>query len=335
MLFATEVGQGDNWWGTLTAIDVSDTAAPVVAGTLSATDTLFPLPVSCAHLDATTLVVAWQNGTGGVSVVDVSDPSAMVELGTLTFPAGYALPQMVRVSGGHAYVPCSSGGKLAVVDVSDPANPALVGNVTIASAGAVAIVGDVAFVGALGLHKVDVSDPSSPQILGSAAHAAFLVDVATADGLLVVASRFNSGTGSDFLVTYDGAGATPVEQDAFQTELGGGGCAVEGGVAYQSYWQGFYSLDVSDPASISEIAKGEEPDDYSSGGAVALAGTVLAVAHSGNQTIALWDTASATVLGDVTDATYLSQVEDLAIWVESVIPERIDGRFRSQLLAFE
>jgi hypothetical protein len=141
-------------------VDVSEPAAPTLAGSLALTGTAWKV-----DLVGDTAYVAARDG--GLHIVDIADATAPRLLGTAT-TAGDAYN--IAVEGTTAYVAADAGG-LQIVDVADPADPAILGTYTSDEPSGlvrgIALDGTTAYVGTgTALHVVDVSDPTDPVRLG-------------------------------------------------------------------------------------------------------------------------------------------------------------------------
>jgi hypothetical protein len=142
-------------------LDVSDPAAPVLAGTLAMGGQAVAVAVEGDHL-----YVA--NYYGSLDVVDISDPTNPILVGQTPLMGN---PHAVVVNGDVAYLACYYGG-VQSVDVSDPTMPLNLDSfATTGPARDVCVAGDVLFVadGGGGLLILDVSDPAAIAPEGSVA----------------------------------------------------------------------------------------------------------------------------------------------------------------------
>jgi hypothetical protein len=147
----------------LLVLDVTDPAAPVTKGKVA-----LPGPALDVHVDADRAYVAV--GNAGIAVIDLGDGGPAL-LDVLSVP-GFAAA--VTAAGGRAYVAACD--TLAVLDLATGAllgqtwvTAAYEGEILVAPAKDVEIVGDVAFVaaGRYGAVAVDVSTPAAPEVLGN------------------------------------------------------------------------------------------------------------------------------------------------------------------------
>jgi hypothetical protein len=106
--------------GALAIVDVSNPAAPAVAGSVSVTANYQPvsLAISEQNLD----VVTTQGGSGSdyVLLYSIEDPTAPQLLSTVSVPHS---PQWVAAQGSEALVPIYDGEELQVIDFSSPSSP--------------------------------------------------------------------------------------------------------------------------------------------------------------------------------------------------------------------
>jgi hypothetical protein len=193
--------------GKVTAIDIANPAAPVIAGSSEERNEL---------LDATTINIAGgyayvvsknRNGTEASKSNDDGTGNSLTILNIASNPAEPKIVGSIReastlfgaygvaMSGNFAYVasqgclhgqPCpvpTVGNSFAVLGVSDPASPSIVGSIhnsslpapwqgteALAHATAVAVSGEYAYVTAAysdRLTVVDIANPSSPRIVAS------------------------------------------------------------------------------------------------------------------------------------------------------------------------
>ena len=142
-------------WRGLVIVDVSDSAAPAVVGSLG---------TGCASGVAVSGTYAYlANGCGALQIIDVSDPAVPALVGGVGLPGSAS---GVFVSGSYAYVASGDGG-LQIVDVGNPAAPSLVGGIATGGNAVRVVVRDgLAYVAndLGGLVTVDVSNPSQPSL---------------------------------------------------------------------------------------------------------------------------------------------------------------------------
>ncbi|MCU0224355.1 MAG: thrombospondin type 3 repeat-containing protein [Acidobacteria bacterium] len=161
-LEGTQLYLATNWDG-LAIIDVSDPAAPALAGTFATTDQ------SALSVDVSGSV-AYVGLVGGLDIVDVGNPAAPSLITHLPYEW---LVNGVVVDPPLAYVAVSDGSEVStlhVLDVSDPSRPQEIGScVTPGGGGRLALAGSLLFVaaGSPGLHIVDVGDPTAPALLST------------------------------------------------------------------------------------------------------------------------------------------------------------------------
>src|SRR5437899_580301 len=191
--------------GTLTAVDISNPAQPVVAGATGSTSAL--INASTVNVAGGYAYVVSKNrngpsgsntnddGTGNsLTIVDVStNPAQPSVVGSITDAVNLFGAYGVAVSGHYAFVaaqgcltgqPCPNtavGNSFAVIDVASPSSPALVatlknnslpspwtGTAALSHATAVAISGNYAYVTAAYSNRltvIDISNPLSPRIV--------------------------------------------------------------------------------------------------------------------------------------------------------------------------
>jgi hypothetical protein len=185
-------------YGDLSILDVSDPAAPALAGRWEPPSG----SIRAGSVDGQVAYLATyeSGGPNHIHAVDVSDPAHPMALGSLSFDED---PRAVASVGHLVYL--TTDPELIVIDASDPSVLAVVGSYSAASAtlGLLAVAGTTAYVadsshaytvGSDGLHVVDVSDPALPIPVGSfeAAWSSFSTRVAVADGLAVVAAELEA-----------------------------------------------------------------------------------------------------------------------------------------------
>jgi hypothetical protein len=106
--------------GAFAIVDVTNPAAPVVAGSVPVTANY--QPISFAIWEQNLYVVATQGGTGrdNVLLYSIDDPTAPALLATESVPHS---PQWVTALESTALVPIYDGTELQVVDFSNPSSP--------------------------------------------------------------------------------------------------------------------------------------------------------------------------------------------------------------------
>lgn len=143
----------------LYVVDVSDPAAPLIAGSLET-----PGNANDVRVLGGFAYVA--DGTSGLRIIDVSSPSAPVLASAINSTGTFT---DLVVTGGTAYVAAGSSG-LQIFDVADPFAPAFVGSVDTPGNARGIDVSDNLVVLAddrSGIHVIGVDDPTNPVILGS------------------------------------------------------------------------------------------------------------------------------------------------------------------------
>ncbi|HLX18825.1 MAG TPA: hypothetical protein VKR23_01625 [Gaiellaceae bacterium] len=112
----------------LTAIDVSDPAAPTIAGSIQDTSQL-EFPVDVATSNGYAFVADQFQGLGRVAAVDVHDPTSMQIAGSLTNLSYLNGAYRIRVRNAFAYVAGTYASSMAAIDISDPTQLRLAGGV--------------------------------------------------------------------------------------------------------------------------------------------------------------------------------------------------------------
>jgi len=131
------------WGQSVTVVDITEPTDPLPVGYLG-------LGVVCTRLAAAGSLAFVACGPEGLHIVSAADPSAPERLARTVEPAAD-----VAVRGAYAFVAALDDG-LVVLDVRDPTAPAFVASFPVGGvAGAVAIAGDVAY---LGTNEVLVGD---------------------------------------------------------------------------------------------------------------------------------------------------------------------------------
>lgn len=183
----------------------------------------------------------------GLRILDISDPSTPVSLSKLVLPG---IVWSVSVSGDYAYVAAGKAG-LCIVNIADPANPVISSTISLSgSAYDLEVSGDNVFIaaGEAGMWIVNVSDPANPfrayhYSLQGLTRGLFLdnnrIYLASTQGIVIVNvtdpyAPFLVGTWSSLVQTFD--------------------VSVSGNYAYVAAGAvGFWILDISNPASPSEV----------------------------------------------------------------------------------
>ena len=139
----------------LRIVDVSNSSAPVVVGTI---DT--PGPANDVAVAGNYCYLA----DGDLKVIDISNAQSPQIVGSVVPPNALL---GVAVSGSYVYLACSVAG-VRVVDVSNPAMPTLVGAAAVGEASDVAIAGNFLYVATgLGLTVLSLTNPVSPSFVGA------------------------------------------------------------------------------------------------------------------------------------------------------------------------
>ena len=227
----------------LQIIDITNPQNPNIIGSVD----LFGSALSVAVQGDLAYVAAW---AGDLQIVDVSNPSIPTIISSVETPGG---ARDIAIIGDKAYVADEWSG-LQVIDISNPQNPQIIGSVdTMGLAYGVTVSGDRAYVADYfnGLQIVDVSNLSSPTIIGTvdtpgAAHDVTVVDdkafIADYDGGLQIVDV--SKLSKTNILSSVETGAT------FALSL-------VGNTAYVGSNNGFYSIDLTDPASPTVIGSVE------------------------------------------------------------------------------
>ncbi len=180
----------DRYDSKLNVIDASAPAAPVLVSSVAITG--WALAVYCRGDFAYVLASEY------LYTVDISAPAFPVIVSTVS---NGAESYDMAVAGDYAYLAGYDArddcGFLKIFDLNDPGHPTAAGEVLLLDkTRAVAVAGGLAYVGSStvgldvrnsGLQVVDVADPFAPVLLGVANTPGFAVDVAIADGSVLVA----------------------------------------------------------------------------------------------------------------------------------------------------
>ena len=260
--------------GQVTAVDISNPAAPVIAGNTGFHTSL--LNASTINIVGNLAYVASKNrnasttnnddGTGNsLTILDISNPGSPTVVGSVTDSTKLFGAYGIAVQGGFAYVaaqgclsgqPCpkpSVGNSFEVVNVSNPSAPAIVatlhnsalpapwaGTNALDHADSVAISGNFAYVTASYSNRltvIDISTPTSPRIVASlkTAGLVFPTDVAVAGNDAYLADQVGSTT-AGFTVVDISNPASPKLVGSVKNALLGGAyrVRVHGDFAYVS-----------------------------------------------------------------------------------------------------
>ncbi len=237
------VGEGTQ----LTILDVSDPAAPVVAGK----SPVLPDVVEGVAVEGNYAYVVI--GYEGLSIMDVSNPSAPTVVGTLDGPGDLKAIEVV-VAGQYAYVAAGSNG-LWIVDVTNPAAPTEV-SVTEINGDALSldVAGNFAYVASgEDLFVVDVTAPEAPVEAGAYGHnnGEDQADVAVLGDYAYIVS---DGGELEVVDITDSAAPVGVGYMDLPYWSSASGLTVAGNDAYVvDSSGGLIAVDVSDPANPAEI----------------------------------------------------------------------------------
>lgn len=159
-------------------VDISNPAAPFLAGIYSGFYDLVDLTVSGDHIYAV--------DGGSLRVIDITNPGAPFLAGSLS---GGNSPKCVAVDGDLAYLGGDSGA-LVVVNVTNPAAPVWLGQTFLSlTLMSMDVSGDLMAVGGNVIKLVDVSNPLAPVVAGT--YVASLVN-----GLQFVGNRLYATVGA-------------------------------------------------------------------------------------------------------------------------------------------
>lgn len=273
----------------LRIVDVSDPAAPLVAGVVNtpglalAVDTYGDLAfvadysagmkvIDVAVPAAPTIVgsiatsgsardvklafpLAYvADGAAGLWILDVSHPSAPAAVNVVDTPHR---ARSVALQGAMAYVADEQSG-LQIIDVSDPGSAHVVGGVDTGYAYGVAVRGTYAFVaGATVFSIVDVSNPALPQIVGSGPMRDSGVSVFLHGPYAYVAGRLGG-----FQVFDISNPLSPVTVGAVNTGGLGNDVIVSGGIVFAAQdVAGISSYPLHCGAGIASDCNGNQVDD--------------------------------------------------------------------------
>lgn len=229
--------------GGIVAVDVSNPAAPVSAGTYTAIQAPRDIVVTGS--------LAYVVGDGGLHVLSVAEPATPLEIGALSLDLRAA---DLAVAGSFAYI--GAGSSVQVVRITNPAAPVASGSLTtfqdisdIAAAGRYAYVADLTR-----FQVIDNALPATPAITGSYGR--------------LTRARTVSATGTYAFVT-GGVSALsilnagpPFAASEISTTSGTdliGPAVVAGRYAYVVSRTGFVVFDIEDPAAPVAIGAHQTP----------------------------------------------------------------------------
>jgi len=279
----------------LRIVDVSAAANPIQVGLYSPLGYAREVSVSGNYA----CVAA---GSYGLRLIDISDPNRPKEVGNYD-TSNFA--NVVSQAGNYAYVatyPGEAEAGLHVVDISDPQNPTRVGFHLYDYPGAprdIAIYGEMAyFANEFGLELIDISDPFNPFLAGSIDFIEDLTVDATV-GLDISGTSAYVAQHTEGIKIVDVADPNNLtligtfKDDSVQCE----DVTVFGNMAYVADNEYIRVLDVSNPASPSEIGK---LDIQGSAYEVEIEGSVAYVANgnSGVAAVDISNPSSLSVIGE-------------------------------------
>lgn len=213
-----------------------------------------------------------------IEVVDISDPLRPTFVG-MSNVGGVVPDAAVEAAAHYVYLATRSWqqekwhGHLEVIDINDPAHPQVLSACDLLTdpyGGSVAVSGNYAYVGGVGLTVVDISDPAHPRAvssIGDIAHG-YGSQVAVSGNLAVM-----GGEGLTVIDILDPANPRRVDQSALEGYASA--LALSGCYAYVRDYDGVRVIDISRPDSP-RVAGSYR---YSIGGtsAVAVAGNYVFV----------------------------------------------------------
>ncbi|MBU0507670.1 hypothetical protein KKH27_02365 [bacterium] len=189
---------------------------------------------------------AYVANENNLKIIDISDPYAPSETGSLGLSAAYS----VAVSGSYAYVGCWY--HLRVIDISNPAVPLEVGSCSIfgGPVRGLAVDGDYAYAGGLGLRVIDITNPAAPSEVGFCPTPNEIRGVAVSGNFAYVAAMTSGLRVIDITDP-----AAPFEVGYYDTPGSAYGVAVAGNYAYVAdYTSGLRVVDITNPAAPLEVA---------------------------------------------------------------------------------
>ncbi len=302
------------WPGQLTAVDISNPAAPRVVGSTSSNATQLENGSTVTISGIYAFVVSKNrnlstssndNGTGNsLTIVNISNPAAPAVIGTIQSSTELFGAYGIAVQGSYAYVsyqgvlpgqpqtPDTSTGGFSVINITNPGGPAIVANLDNGSLPApytnlaldhptsVALYSHYAYVTAFygdRLTVIDIANPTSPSVVDS-----------LPDANKLVFSNY---------VTISGA-------DAY--------------IAAQTGTGGFQLIDVSlaNPARPTIVGSLSDPSLLAGAYRVRVRGDFAYVAASSANTVAAIDVsnpAAPRVAAAITDPSHLHRASDLDI----------------------
>lgn len=231
----------------LRIIDISNPSAPFEAAFVESKDFSYNVAVAgnYAYL---------ADDFAGLRIIDISDPVSPSEVSVYKTVNG-ALG--VQVSGNYAYVAARDSG-LRIIDISNPGMPFEAGYyVTEGHAFKVTLSGNYAYVSAGngGLRILDISNPASLSEIGSFKDAGYCYDIAIAGHHAFQAARYGG-----ICVLDISNPALPVKIDILDTQRAKE-LALYGNHLYVADTYGMTVFDISDPASLKNVAVIETRDE--------------------------------------------------------------------------
>jgi hypothetical protein len=231
----------------------------------------------------------WVAPKDGVWVVDVSDPEAPTEVHPAAghTPAIHGAVHALALQGTYAYV--GIGPRLVVADVSDPSRPAIVGETGPLPPNVidVAVAGDHAYaaLGTGGLRVLDISDPATPHEVGVCEGSWVVMDMAgnyvyLADGAGLRVVDVSDPTAPHEAGFCEAPGATGVVVSGEFAYLTGHSVEIRAGVTTGGRrnrvrriraWSSVSVVDISDPATPTDVGPLEMPGPPGNAEAVAVA----------------------------------------------------------------
>lgn len=151
--------------GSVTAVDVSNPARPVVRGAVPVDTRVERLQLDGRFLFAATAPDVAGGPSGGLRIFDVGNPSQISEIGRYTDDCDFASDLALSDDARTIHLRCSTG--LHIVDVTQPSRPVRVGFHAASQAGrAIALGAGTVFVATDGdVEEVDIRNPRQPTLL--------------------------------------------------------------------------------------------------------------------------------------------------------------------------